>query len=133
MELGTVQTDKLLKLAQQQHSIARLQDKADTLKMVAPDAAGQKVPGSTLSEAEMKHIDQAAQDFEAMFLTEMMRPMFDEVNKPDPMFGGGKGEEVFNNLMLDEYGKKMAASGGIGLASHVKAEMIRLQEAKHGQ
>lgn len=131
-KISTASTDKLLTLAQQQNSIARLKDKAETLKMATPQTAPAE-PGSILTEAQLKHIDQAAQDFEAMFLTEMMRPMFEEVNKPDPMFGGGKGEEVFNNMMLDEYGKQMSAKGGIGLASYVKAEMIRIQEAKNGQ
>lgn len=78
----------------------------------------------------MKQIEEAAQDFEAMFLTEMIRPMFSEVNKPNPTFGGGKGEEVFNGMMLQEYGKIMARAGGVGLAEHVKAEMIRIQEGK---
>lgn len=75
----------------------------------------------------MAAIEAAAKDFEAMFLSEMLRPMFDGI-KPDPMFGGGKGEEVFQGLMLEEYGKSMAESGGIGLAQHVKEAMIRIQE-----
>lgn len=75
----------------------------------------------------MEKIEAAAQEYEAMFLSEMLRPMFDGI-KPDPMFGGGKGEEVFQNLLLDEYGKAMANAGGIGLAQHVKAELIRIQQ-----
>ena len=76
----------------------------------------------------MEAIDQAAQDFEAMFITEMMKPMFEEVMKPDPMFGGGKGEEVFSGMMLTEYGKMMAQTGQLGIADMVKQEMIRMQE-----
>ena len=76
---------------------------------------------------DMKKIDEAARDFEAMFLSEMIKPMFEglEVNEE---FGGGKGEEIFRGLMLQEYGKIMAQAGGIGLASHIRAEMLRLQE-----
>lgn len=76
---------------------------------------------------DMARIEAAAQDFEAMFLTEMLKPMFEGIEVNDA-FGGGKGEEVFRSMMLDEYGKIMARSGGIGLAQHVKAEMIRIQE-----
>lgn len=72
-------------------------------------------------------IDRAAQEFEASFLSEMMRPMFEGI-KPDPMFGGGKGEEIFQGMMIDEYGKKMAGSGGIGLAAYVRAELLKIQE-----
>lgn len=91
-----------------------------------------------LSEAakhmDMKQIDQASQDFEASFLTEMMRPMFDGI-KPDSMFGGGKGEQIFQGMMIDQYGKIMAERGGVGIAAIVKDELVKIQEQaqkKHG-
>lgn len=83
-------------------------------------------------DMDIKAIEKAAQDFEAMFLTEMLKPMFEGI-EPDPMFGGGKGEEMFQGMMLEEYGKVMAARGGIGLADYVKAEMIRIQESAQNQ
>lgn len=76
---------------------------------------------------QAKKIEAAAKDFEAVFVTEMLRPMFEQI-KPDDEFGGGKGEEIFNGLMMDQYGKLIAERGGIGLASQIKAEMIRMQE-----
>lgn len=74
-----------------------------------------------------KRLDEAAKEFEAVFVSEMLKPMFEGL-KPDPMFGGGKGEEVFQGILLQEYGKKIVEAGGIGLASSIKAEMIRMQE-----
>jgi hypothetical protein len=41
------------------------------------------------------------------------------VNAMPSGFGGGAGEEAFASLLTDEYARKMAASGGIGLAQHV--------------
>lgn len=73
-----------------------------------------------------KQIEDAAEDFEAVFLTEMMKPMFESV-EVDKIFGGGKGEEVFRSFMVQEYGKIMAASGQIGLASPVKEALIKMQ------
>lgn len=87
---------------------------------------------SAKNAAKAKNDEQltaAAKEFEAMFMTEMLKPMFEEL-KPDPMFGGGKGEEIFNGFMLEEYGKMMAETGQIGIAEQVKAEMIRMQEGK---
>lgn len=72
-------------------------------------------------------LDEVAKDFEAMFVTEMMKPMFEHI-KPDPRFGGGKGEEIFRGLMLQEYGKMMAETGQLGIADSVKQELIRMQE-----
>ncbi len=84
-------------------------------------------PSSTLSDKELKKIDKTATDFEAVFLTEMLKPMF-AMMKVDDTFGGGKGEEVFRDFSLNEYGKKLSESGGIGIAKHIKDELIRLQE-----
>lgn len=78
-------------------------------------------------------IDKASVEFETSFLTEMLKPMFEEVNKGDDMFGGGKGEEVFGGMMVDEYAKSLANHGGLGIAKTVRAEMLRLQEVQdHG-
>ena len=76
-----------------------------------------------------KTIDKTAQDFEAMFLSQMIAPMFEGI-KTDGMFGGGHAEEVFNDLMVQEYGKILAQSGQIGISSQIKAELLQIQEAQ---
>jgi hypothetical protein len=62
----------------------------------------------------------------------MMKPMFEGL-ETDGMFGGGKTEEVFRGLMLEEYGKKMAETGQLGIADYVKTEMIAMQEKANGR
>jgi Rod binding domain-containing protein len=79
------------------------------------------------NDKEMNRLDVVAKDFEAMFVSEMMKPMFEGI-KPDETFGGGKTEEVFKGILLQEYGKLMAETGQLGIAKHVKAELIRMQE-----
>lgn len=96
------------------------------------ESAAQKVQALQGKNADMKRIDESAQEFEAMFIAAMMRPMFEGI-EPDELFGGGKGEEIFSDLMLDEYGKDIAASGGLGIADMVKAELIRQQEGLYAQ
>ncbi|MDD3371205.1 MAG: rod-binding protein [Alphaproteobacteria bacterium] len=77
-------------------------------------------------------IDAAAQDFEAMFATQLLKPMFDTV-PVNSMFGGGNGEEVMRSFLLQEYGKLIAKTGALGIAPQVKAEMIRAQEQARGR
>lgn len=72
-------------------------------------------------------INEVAQEFESVFLAEMLKPMFEGI-ETDGMFGGGKGEEVFRSFLLKEYGDIMAQTGGIGLADHVRDQIIQLQE-----
>ena len=81
---------------------------------------------------EMEKIEHAAQDFEAVFIAEMMKPMFEGIST-EPPFGGGKGEEVFRSMLLQEYGKIVAQTGGIGMADHVKEQMIQIQNQANGQ
>ena len=74
-----------------------------------------------------RSIDKAARDFEAMFATQLLQPMFEGI-AVDPMFGGGHGEEAMRSFLLQEYGKQIAQSGRLGIAAQVKAEMLRAQE-----
>jgi len=46
------------------------------------------------------------------------------------MFGGGNGEAVYRSLLLQEYSKVAAKSGGVGIADAVQREMLRAQETK---
>lgn len=100
--------------------------------MQAAQSQSQQSAAAT-KNAKVKNIEQieeAARDFEAMFVSEMMKPMFEGL-KPNALFGGGKGEEVFQGLMLDEYGKLVAATGQTGIADGVKAAMIEMQEKQN--
>lgn len=87
-----------------------------------------KANALTMDERDTKAA-KAAKDFESVFVSEMLKPMFDMINVDDT-FGGGKGEEVFRGMMVQEYGKMITAQGGIGIADQIKAELLRQQE--HG-
>jgi Rod binding domain-containing protein len=87
---------------------------------------------SSITAAQREKIHKAAQDFEAVFITEMMRPVF-EMQGPDPVTGGGQEESYYRSMMVDEYGKGFAKKGGIGIAEHVEKQLLRLQEAQNGK
>ena len=84
---------------------------------------------AAVTSKDLKRAEQAAEDFEAVFIGEMLKPMFSmiEVNEN---FGGGKGEEIFRDMMVQEYGKMISRQGGIGIASQIKAELLRAQETQ---
>lgn len=69
----------------------------------------------------------AAQDFEGVFLSQMLGQMFSGVST-DEEFGGGAGEDVFRSMLVDEYGRQMVKHGGIGLANSVLKELVKTQE-----
>lgn len=78
---------------------------------------------------QLEKVAGAAEEFEAIFVAEMMKPMFEGIST-DSMFGGGKGEEIFRGMLLQEYGKMMAKTGSVGIADAVKQELIKTQEQK---
>jgi flagellar protein FlgJ len=77
---------------------------------------------------DMDKIREAAIEFEAMFIGEMLNHMFAGIDT-DPMFGGGSGEKMWQGMMIQEYGKIMArGTNNIGLADHIQKAMIELQQ-----
>jgi peptidoglycan hydrolase FlgJ len=69
------------------------------------------------------------QDFEAFYLSQVFEHMFAGI-ETDPTFGGGNGETVYRSLLLQQYSKVAAKSGGVGIADTVQREILRAQEAK---
>jgi Rod binding domain-containing protein len=94
-------------------------------------AAVKRGSAASLSNAGLSNAGaaKAAQEFEAMFIAQMLKPMFQSLST-EGMFGGGKGEEMYRSLLVEEYGKTIAKAGGVGIADQVKAEMLKLQEVK---
>lgn len=68
-----------------------------------------------------------AVEFEAVFLSQMLEHMFTETEAEAP-FGGGHAEETWKSVMNQEYGRAIAQAGGIGIASQVYQQILRLQE-----
>lgn len=70
---------------------------------------------------------EAAKEFEAVFLSEMLSHMFGEAGA-DPAFGGGPGEDMFRGMLVQEYAKKMAGSQSIGIAAQLQKMIIQMQQ-----
>lgn len=84
-------------------------------------------PGTTREQAH-----KAALDFESVYLAQMLQPMFSTVDVDDT-FGGGNAEETWRGMLVEEYAKQIVKTGGIGIASSVEREMLKLQEVAHEQ
>lgn len=82
---------------------------------------------------EERRAARAAQEFEAIMISELLKPVLDHVGAPSIAGGGGQGEAAFKGLLREEIAKSIAAQGGLGLAEHVKAELLKLQAAQSGQ
>lgn len=72
--------------------------------------------------------EQAARDFESLFLGQMMQIMLSENMPEDTLSGDPESDEIYRGWMADEYGKMITQRGGIGIADHVKRQLLMLQE-----
>ncbi|MTH97617.1 rod-binding protein [Roseibium sp. RKSG952] len=90
----------------------------------------QKNPHDALSGVDRSNrtaVREAAEEFEAVFLHNMLQNMFTGLEEGGT-WGSGHGAEAWQGLLVNEYAKSIAASGGIGLADHVERELLALQE-----
>ncbi len=68
-------------------------------------------------------------DFESYFLGQMLQPLFANLSAEEP-FGGGPSEKIWQSMQVEEYGKALARTGGIGIADHVFEQILRMQEVE---
>ena len=68
----------------------------------------------------------AAQEFEAMFLGQMVNEMLRD-SMPKTM-NGGFGEEMFRSMMGDQLGRQLAERGGIGLSDQIYRSLLDRNE-----
>ena len=97
-----------------------------TVAMTALNSGSVATPSQTTDPAVARKV---AQQFEGVFITQFLGEMFSGVSTDGP-FGGGQGEEMFRSLMLDEYGKQIAAQGGFGLSDAIQRELLKTQEVR---
>jgi Rod binding domain-containing protein len=98
---------------------------ATTPLAAAPRSTAPFRPSQAADPAALR---KSAQDFEAMAIGQLLQPMFDTTDTAHGLFGGGDGEETWKPMLIQEFGKQIAAKGGIGLAQPVYDAMLRMQE-----
>lgn len=82
---------------------------------------------AALPSAQLPSVRKSAEEFEGMFLSTLLETMFEGIETDGP-FGGGHSEKVYRSLMVQEYGKVIASSGGIGIADALERQLLSLQE-----
>lgn len=97
-----------------------------TLALPSPDGT----IASAAKSGDDKRIQATAQEFEAVFLAQMVSHMFAGLGSSGGMFGGGPSEETYKAMLYQEIGKTLAKAGGIGIADSVARHMLKIQESQ---
>ena len=84
-------------------------------------------PGA--AKAVPDKVKTAAQEFEAVLIGQMLEPMWAGLDTKGP-FGGGTGETIFRSLMIQEIGRNLSQTGGIGLSDEIARTLTQAQEGR---
>jgi Rod binding domain-containing protein len=94
--------------------------------MSDPIVSPATLPPATLPVVTAR-MRETAEQFEASFLSQMLKPMFEGLSTEAP-FGGGEAEGTWRGFLVDAMAKQAVRGGGIGLADQVVAQMLKMQE-----
>lgn len=71
-----------------------------------------------------------AQDFETMFLENMVERMMVGMGEEGPLGDNGTGGSVYRSMLTKEFAANIVKSGGIGLSGQIHQELLRMQEGR---
>ena len=74
-----------------------------------------------------------AQDFETMFLEQTLERVFASSGTEGPLGDNGTGGAVYRSMLVKEYAGGIAKPGGVGIASQIYRELLKLQEGPHAR
>ena len=99
--------------------------------MIAPVAPGavSAFASPPAGGSERERLTQAAQQFEAIFLRQMLAAARSTDFGGDDLFGG-QGEETFREMRDSQFARIASESGTLGLAARIEAQLARHLEAK---
>jgi flagellar protein FlgJ len=84
--------------------------------------SGARVVDSAPIDKKSKLYEQC-QDFESIFVKMMLKQMRATVDKSDSLLSGGWAEEIYQDMLDDEYSGTMAKKAGFGLADQLYRQL----------
>jgi flagellar protein FlgJ len=88
-------------------------------------ATGARVADSSRVDKKSKLYEQC-QEFESIFVKMMMKEMRNSVDKKDSLLSGGWAEDIYQDMLDDEYSKSMAKNAGFGLADQLYKQLAKV-------
>jgi flagellar protein FlgJ len=85
-------------------------------------ATGARVADSTRVDKKSKLYEQC-QEFESIFVKMMLKEMRNSVDKSDSLISGGWAENIYQDMLDDQYSQTMAKTAGFGLADQLYKQL----------
>ena len=82
--------------------------------------------GTVPPDLRTEQLKEVAQDFEAVFIAQMLASLTSDLEGEGPL--GGTSNDPFRQMLGQELAKVISRAGGIGVSDAVLKEMLKLQE-----
>ena len=116
-----IEAQQLLKDGQEEPNTDQLHSRADPSPRQTTGKSSRFLePGSREQKTR-----EVAEDFEAVFVGQMLDVMFKNI-PTHGLMRGGTGERIFRAMLLDEYAKQLSKSNSIGIADAVEQQLQKL-------
>lgn len=114
-------TDSINSYAQNDLSVARFQNESSSIKALQDSL-------TTNNKPENKKLKEASQQFESVFVHQLLQVMDKTIERSDFMHGG-QGEDMFRDLFYQEIAKNISSnpSYSFGLGKQVYEQLSRYE------
>jgi peptidoglycan hydrolase FlgJ len=85
-------------------------------RLVADTTSGNELAARSRYAEDDAALRGVAQEFEALFLKQMLGSMRSTLKPENDMLHGGLSQDIFEDMLYDEYSRVMAKTGSIGIA-----------------
>jgi Rod binding domain-containing protein len=110
-------------------NVTDIADLSYRYREIKPPSAKSQVQGLGARVASGKAIDKKSKlyeqcrEFESIFVKMMLKEMRASVDKSNDIMSGGWAEDIFQDMLDDEYSKSMAETANFGLADQLYRQL----------
>lgn len=80
---------------------------------------GHELAARSRSAVDDQALRSVAEDFEALFVKQMLGSMRSTLDSENDLLHGGLSQDIFEDMLYDEYSRVMAKTGSIGIADMI--------------
>jgi len=73
---------------------------------------------------ESKKFNEALNEFNATLLSNMLEPIYENI-EPDPLTGGGFAEETLNHFLVNEYAREITKDGNFKIDPNLNKQLLK--------
>lgn len=77
--------------------------------------------------SDREHLETVAREFEALLIKQMLDTMRETLNPENRLADVNMAEEMFDDMLYDEYAQLMSKTGGFGLADMIVTQFTAQQ------